>query len=67
MKVILELQIKAKPTIQKKGLCLKQEGDSYPLCHLLLQKRFDYSKDAFENHGLVNDVHGLDPDRKSIL
>lgn len=57
----------------KIGLCLKQKSqrqfkdDSYPLCHLLLQKRFNYGKDAFENPGLVNYVNSLDSDWKPIL
>lgn len=55
----------------KIALCLKQKrqfkDNSYPLCHLLLQKRLNYSKDAFENPGLVNYVNGLDSDWKPIL
>lgn len=39
----------------------------YPLCHLLLQKRFDDRKDAFENARLVDDVNSLDPDGKAVL
>lgn len=61
-------QIKVRRTID---VCEKQnrqfKANSYPLCHLLLQKRFNYSKDAFENPGLVNYVDGLDSDWKPIL
>lgn len=41
--------------------------NSYPLCHLLLQKRLNYSEDAFENPGLVYYVNGLDSDWKPVL
>ena len=43
------------------------KNNSYPLCHLLFQKRLDNSKDAFENPGLVNYVNGFDSDWKPIL
>jgi len=54
-------------------LCLKQKSqrrfkdNTYPLCHLLLQKRLNNSKDAFENPGLIYYVHSLDSDWKPIL
>lgn len=58
----------------KIGLCFRQKNQSetirdhtYPLCHLLLQKGLNYSKDAFENPGLVNYVNSLDSDWKPIL
>lgn len=56
----------------KAGLCSKQKSqrqykNSYPLCHLLLEKRLNYSKDPFENPRLINYVNGLDSDRKPIL
>lgn len=42
-------------------------NSTYPLSHLLLQKRLNYGKDAFENPGLIYDVNSLDPNWKAIL
>lgn len=60
--------IQSGPLFQtKESETVQEYKNSYPLCHLLLEKGLNYSKDPFEYPRLINYVNGLDSDRKPIL